>query len=51
MKNICYNKITKEVQSNENLKFQFFIFIIKGGRYEEEKQKQPSERVNKNFWS
>jgi len=26
-KNICYNKITKEVQSNENLKFKFFIFL------------------------
>ena len=24
--NICYNIITKEVQSNENLNFKFFIF-------------------------
>ena len=26
--NICYNKIKKEVQSNENLKFQFSIFWL-----------------------
>ena len=45
-KNICYNEITKEVQSNENLNFPFFIFLINGGRYEEEKQQNQIRKSN-----
>ena len=42
--NICYNEITKEVQSNEKLKFKFQSFGY-GGNIERAKE-QKSSRSN-----
>ena len=43
-KNICYNKITKEVQSNEKLTFSFFIFWSMVVALKEEKQKRKNQK-------
>ena len=48
-KNMCYNKITKEVQSNEKLNFIFQSFDD-GGNIKREKSRKKSSKSPKSIF-